>query len=119
MTQARTILIVDSDPVEAQNLEFVVQSLGFGVTGLPGKGNDAINFATSANIDAAIIDIRSGEQMAFQIARILKERLVPFFFTTPGDRESPRVAGFKEVTLIKPLERAVIEKLLIYILNRP
>lgn len=113
------VLVIDGDAGQSQNLEFVVRELGFEAVTLPSNGNLAINFATSGEIDVAIIDIESGEEVAFPIARILKERLIPFFFTTPNSREWPRLAGFKEVTLIKPLERPVIEKLLTYMLNKP
>jgi CheY-like chemotaxis protein len=113
------VLIVDSNQVEAQNLEHVVRALGYGVLNLPADARQAINFATSANIDVAIIDAQSGEGQAYPIARIMQRRLIPYFFTTTGSRESPRDAGFKDMTLAKPLDRAVIEKLLIYLLNRP
>jgi CheY-like chemotaxis protein len=113
------VLIIDSDPIELMNLEVVIQGLGFDVMTVPRDANQAMNFVASAEFDAAIIDTFTEERGAFPMARVLKKRLIPFFFTSSGDRELPRSAGFKEVTLIKPLERPVIEKLVSYLLNQP
>ena len=59
-------------------------------------------------IDAAIMDINLRDEMIFSLARLLRDRKVPFVFTTGYDNDSVE-AEFRDIQLwCKPLDLRVV-----------
>jgi DNA-binding response OmpR family regulator len=114
------VLIVEDDTMLAWNLEYLVQNAGYDVVGPTGHLKDAVKLAQTSEIDAALLDIRlAQDELVFPAAEVLKKRGVPFIFTTAFSREVARTNGYKEPTLLKPLDRSVIEKMIKYLTQAP
>ena len=113
------ILIVEDNLDEAMTLEHIVRATGCDAV-LSKDLEDALRLARSSQIDAAVLNTSlSTGQDVFPLAHVLKRRQVPFLFTTAEDRSAPRKKGFSEITLLKPLERGVVEKMITYMTNAP
>ena len=88
MTSARTLLIVEDEPLIAMMLEDFLDALGHRVAGTADCVAPALALLDAGGVEAAILDLnlRGGETSA-PIADALAERGVPFLFATggPGD----------------------------------
>lgn len=105
------VLIVDPDKTKA--LAKAATGAGYRVIGPVSKADDAIPLLEQEHVAAAFLNVAPGDSAgAFTLAPILKSRKVPFFFTTAEDRTYPRRKGFAEITLLKPVDRGTVEKLL-------
>ena len=119
-TRKQRVLIVEDDTMLAWNLEYLVQNAGYDVVGPAATLTDALRLAQSSDLDAALLDIRlAQDELVFPAAEILRQRGIPFIFTTAYSRDVPRSNGFKEPTLLKPLERTVLEKMIKYLTQGP
>jgi two-component system, chemotaxis family, sensor kinase Cph1 len=120
-TQTRPkVLIVEDDTLTAWNLEYMIQSAGYEVVGPAGRVSEAAKLVRSSAIDAALLDIRlANNELVFPIAEMLKERSIPFAFTTAFSREMSRQSGFKDLTLLKPLDGDTVRKIIVYLTERP
>lgn len=115
-----TVLVLDTDPAHSAKVETVLKSGGYGVAGPVPDAERALPLFEEMKIHAAFLDVTESDRAsAFTIARVLRMRAVPFFFTTGDDRLFPRRNAFKEITLLKPLEGATIEKLLNLVTSTP
>ena len=81
------VLIVEDDRLLALMLEDVLAQAGF-------EAEHAVDLAEAdaavvdSHIDAAILDVRIGEEQSYELARKLREREIPYVFATsvhPGD----------------------------------
>jgi DNA-binding response OmpR family regulator len=83
------ILVLEDEYFLADDIVRALQALGAGVVGPFGELADAAgSLDGDISIDAAIIDINLRSEMVFPLARILKERKIPFVFATGYDRTS-------------------------------
>ncbi|MEO6102013.1 MAG: response regulator, partial [Pseudoxanthomonas sp.] len=61
----------------------------------------ALEVAESGSFDVAMLDVNLGCETSFPVARVLRERGIPFFYTTAfANTAHPDIAG--EVFLPKP-----------------
>lgn len=109
---ARHVLIVEDQVLIAMDLEDALTALGHGVFGNVTRLDKAMHLAREADIDFAILDIDLAGEPSFPVAAILRERAIPFIFTS-GYGDSGLVDGYRDdPTLSKPfapheLERAI------------
>jgi CheY-like chemotaxis protein len=79
MTQS--LLVVD-EPRAALELEDILTGVGYGIAARASTVGEALECAHSADIDAAILDVKVGGEWSFAVADELAERQVPFMFAT-------------------------------------
>ena len=76
------ILIVEDEMLVAMNIEDMLLDLGHEVAGLASRLEPALSLAREANFDAAMLDVNLAGQPSFPVAKILRERGIPFLFAT-------------------------------------
>ncbi|BAI95956.1 response regulator [Sphingobium sp. TA15] len=84
---AQTVLIVEDDYYLAFDTADALRDAGAGILGpfpTEEKAMDAIRLGRPS---AAVLDINLGNGPSFRLARLLKERGVPFLFLTGYDEE--------------------------------
>jgi CheY-like chemotaxis protein len=96
------VLLVEDEMMVAMLLEDMLAELGHSVIGIASRADEATERAGTADIDAAILDLNLNGQESYPVARVLRERGVPFLFAT-GYGEGKAPAEFAGVpTLSKP-----------------
>ena len=76
------ILIVEDEMLVAMNIEDMLLDLGHEVAGLAGRLEPALSLAQEADFDAAMLDVNLAGVPSFPVAKILRERGIPFLFAT-------------------------------------
>ena len=79
------VLVVEDEWMLAFAIAALVKRLGCDVVGPAGHVREAEALGREATVDAAILDINLHGEMTFPIARVLKERDLPFIFLTGYD----------------------------------
>jgi len=110
------ILVLDDEPLISMLVEGWLTELGCEVVGPARSVEEGLNFAGSAELDAAILDVNLGGRNSFLVADALKQRGIPFAFAT-GDSGVDASAGYNNPILLpKPFDfesvKAVLAKLL-------
>lgn len=110
---ARTILIVEDEPLIAMMLEDFLDILGHGVAGPCDTVDSGLATVAAGGLDAAILDLnlRGGETSAV-IADALAEAGVPFLFATGGSGDSIPDRHRDRPTLPKPFTIDGVERAL-------
>ena len=105
----RRILVMEDEYFLADDIRRVLASTGATVIGPFNEVADATSLLDrDTPVDAAILDINLRSEMVFPVARALRERGIPFVFTTGYDRRSID-PEFHDVTLWeKPLDSAAL-----------
>lgn len=99
---ARRILVVEDEFLVAMDLEDLLTEMGFEVVGPANHLRDAIELAREEQIDFAVLDINVAGAQSFPVADILRNRNIPFVFSTGYGAEG-LVDGYRnEVVLRKP-----------------
>lgn len=76
------ILVVEDDYYLATDELQMLQCAGADVVGPFGNAEDACRAVISDELDCALVDINLGSGPCFAVARELRERGIPFLFTT-------------------------------------
>ena len=93
----KRILIVEDDYFIYDELATNFLASGAEVVGSAATVDDALDLVDHLpHIDAAVLDISLNGKLSFPVARMLRERGVPFLFTTGYDADAIP-AEFKEV----------------------
>ena len=101
------VFILEDDPFIALDLQAIVESGGHEVVGLHASLAQARDHLGEA-FDFALLDIDLPDGKSFDIATILKERLIPFAFVS-GSRRSDLPAGLRDMRFIaKPYAEAAV-----------
>ncbi len=105
------ILIVEDDKAIADLTTQLLQDRGLQVVGPAPTLSRAIELIQSEMLDGAILDVNLGLETSFAAAVLLKERGIPFFFTTAfAYRPHPEVSN--DTCLAKPYRaRELVETL--------
>lgn len=83
----RTILVIEDEYVVAMDLKAELASAGATIIGPVASLAKAMDLIeATSTIDAAILDINLGGQMAFEAADLLRKRAVPFILSTGYDQ---------------------------------
>lgn len=116
----RRILIVEDEYFLADDRANEFAQRGADIVGPLSDVPEALEFVVSgARIDAALLDINIRNEMIFPLAHALRERKIPFVFTTGYDKSWVR-PEFADVPLCeKPLDLAAVAGCLAELLPRP
>lgn len=106
------VLLVEDQMIVAMEIEDMLRGLGCVVVGPAGTLESAGRLARKEALDAAILDVRLGEEKVFAIAEELQTRGIPFIFAT-GYSESALPDEWRGVRRLgKPFTRAQLEKVI-------
>ncbi|HYM99147.1 MAG TPA: response regulator [Aestuariivirgaceae bacterium] len=81
-TKKLRFLLIEDEALILLNLKSALKDLGWEVSGTAAKIDAAMKVARTGSFDAAIIDINLDGSMTYPVADILRERAIPFAFTT-------------------------------------
>lgn len=78
------ILIVEDEPLIAEDLSMILQKEGYHVVGIAHDGTQALDYLSKGTTDIALLDIALSPSMSgFDVAKIINERYqIPFLFIT-------------------------------------
>jgi PAS domain S-box-containing protein len=115
----RRILLVEDESLIAMMMDQTLRELELDVVGPFGTVHEALEAIERESIDAGILDINLGGEMAYPIAHILQVRKVPFVFMTGYGAETI-AAPFSGVRIFqKPLEREILRELFVADVREP
>jgi CheY-like chemotaxis protein len=89
VTGARTILIVEDEPLIAMMLEDFLESLGHTVTASCDNVADALLAVARNGFDIAILDVNLKGENVWPVATELRQRGVPFVLASGGHVDPP------------------------------
>ena len=103
------LLIVEDEPLIAQDIKRCCQNIGYEVIGIASRSERALDLLHSQEIDAVIMDINiKGEMDGIDLAKIINEKYdLPFIFLTSyADRDTlDRAKGtFPYGYILKPFD---------------
>ena len=92
------VLVVEDEMMVSMLIEDMLADLGCTVVGPASRLDEAIQLATDADLDCAVLDVNLGGQPIFPLADLLREKGAPFAFATGyGD------AGLRDVDRGSPV----------------
>lgn len=102
------VLVVEDEPMIAMMFDEMIQDFGSEVIGPVSQIKEALRLASTAELDAAVLDINLGGAVVYPVADVLQERGIPFIFAT-GYRREALPARFAESTALpKPFTYATL-----------
>ncbi len=114
----RKALLVEDEGGVALLIEDMLQDLGCEIAGSAARLEQACEMAHKLKADFAILDVNLDGRPAFPVARILRERQIPFIFSTgygamgmPPEFEAAPVLA--KPFVIEQLERKILDALAI------
>lgn len=113
MSQSRSILIVEDEPLIAMMLEDFLDSLGHRVVGIAESVEDAMARIDEGGFEVAIVDVhlKHGEHV-WPVADRLSDEGLPFVLATGGHIEPPPAKHANAPVLSKPYTIDAIEPVL-------
>ena len=102
MTDPRSILIVEDEPLIAMMLEDFIQSLGHRVTGNCDCVRAALEEVEKGEFDLAILDINLTGESVWPVASALRGKGTPFVLATGGHVDPPPAEFANVPTIEKP-----------------
>ena len=110
MAEAKSILIVEDEPLIAMMLEDFLDSLGHEVVGTCESVEEALDSVSRGGFDVAILDVQLKDgKTAWAIADRLAEQGKPFILATGGHVEPPPERHAGAPVLSKPYTIDAIE----------
>lgn len=104
------VLVVEDEGAVALMIEEMLQDLGCEIAASVGRLADACKMAATAEADLALLDVNLGGQLVFPAAEILRERQIPFVFST-GYGRSGLPPEFRDQPVIgKPFSRRELQQ---------
>jgi len=107
------ILIVEDEALVAMMMRDVLADLGFCIIGPLGTAGEALDAASRAQVDAAILDVNLGGELIYPVADALAARGVPFAFVTGYGAESIEGRFAHVPVLQKPIAPQVLADLFV------
>jgi len=89
MSEGRSILIVEDEPLIAMMLEDFLESLGHEVRGTCETVSEALAETDRGGFDLAILDVNLKGESAWPVATRLRERGIPFVIASGGHVDPP------------------------------
>ena len=102
MSEQRSILVVEDEPLIAMMLEDFLETLGHKVHASCDSVDQAIVEAEKGGFDIAILDVNLGGETAWPVARKLREKQIPFVIATGGHVDPPPAEFANEPVIEKP-----------------
>jgi two-component SAPR family response regulator len=106
------VLIVEDEPVIAENLAFEFAENGAKVIGPVASVKAALDVIENTNLDGVTLDIKLMGEMAFSVADVLAGRDIPFVFLTGYDAGAVPASHAKVHRLEKPVTPEVVRRAL-------
>jgi CheY-like chemotaxis protein len=76
------VLVVEDEMMVSMLIEDMLTDLGCTVVGPASRLDEAIELASTSELDCAVLDVNLGGQPIFPLADLLRERGYPFAFAT-------------------------------------
>ena len=104
------ILIVEDEPIIAEDLSAIVQRAGYEVVGVANDGSRALDYLHSRKPDIALLDISLDSSISgLDIARVINEKYeIPFIFITSfSDKHTLEKAKdeYPDGYIVKPFKK--------------
>lgn len=96
MPTAPRLLIVEDSYLLFLTLEIMCEDLGWQIVGPASRLGEAMELARTETFDAALLDVNLNGEMSWGVADVLKDRGIPFAFSTGYDQTDmlpARLAG--------------------------
>jgi DNA-binding response OmpR family regulator len=100
MSEGRSILIVEDEPLIAMMLEDFLESMGHSVRGTCDTVSGALEEAGKGGFDLAILDVNLKGESVWPVAALLRDRGTPFVLASGGHVEPPP-PEFKNAPMIE------------------
>ena len=113
MDNPARILVVEDSFLITLTLEEIFSDLGWKLVGPATRLEDALLLARTEKFDAALLDVNLNGLMSWPVAAVLKERDIPFAFSTGYDIATVlplNLAGTHVIS--KPFQSTDVERLL-------
>lgn len=76
------VFLVEDEGLVALMIEDMLAELGFEVVASAAHVDKACELATAKSFDLALLDVNLAGEFVFPVARILRDRRIPFLFST-------------------------------------
>ncbi|WP_018321054.1 MULTISPECIES: response regulator [unclassified Bradyrhizobium] len=115
---AARVLLVEDEGLVALMIEDMLEELGLKVVASAAQLKKACELATTGSFDLALLDVNLAGEFVFPVARVLRERRIPFLFST-GYGAPPLEEEFRDVPAIgKPFSQDQLSEKLQTLLSR-
>jgi CheY-like chemotaxis protein len=112
------VLVVEDEATVAMLIEDMLEDLGCTVVASIASLAAARDVATGAEIDLAMLDVNVAGELIFPIAHLLRERRIPFLFST-GYGMAGLPAEFLDCpVLAKPFSQSELQEKVVRALDR-
>ncbi|WP_184716742.1 response regulator [Caulobacter sp.] len=109
---ALKVLVVEDEALVSMLVEDMLTDLGCTIVGPAAEIEEALRLATSADIDAALLDVNLGGRPIFPVADALRARGVPYAFAS-GYGEAGISEDHKGAAVLqKPFREADLRRVL-------
>jgi DNA-binding response OmpR family regulator len=104
------VLIVEDNTLVSMLIETLLEDMGWTVVGPATQRPDAVAAAGSQALDAAILDLNLNGEDAWKVALILRDRGIPFVFTTGYSGQTAMPPGLETAPVMgKPFQMRDLE----------
>src|SRR5690242_12731185 len=111
-------LLVEDEGAVALLIEDMLVELGVNIVASVARLSEACEVARTAALDLAVLDVNLAGEMVFPVAHILRERQIPFIFSTGYGAAGPD-KQFNDVPVItKPFAMGQLNRALQTLLPR-
>ena len=107
--QGSRILIVEDEMLVAMMIEDMIADMGLVPAAVAGRLQQGVDLAGKLDIDAAVLDVNLDGEQSFPVARVLRERGIPFFFATGYGAKGIADEFKQSLVLQKPFNAAELE----------
>ena len=104
----RRILVVEDESLVAMLLETILEDMGCLAVGPAATVDEGLRMASDEAVDAALLDVNVAGRQVFPIAQVLKDRGVPFIFSTGYGEGGLPDEWRGQPTLQKPFTEAAV-----------
>ena len=104
----RRVLVVEDEALVAMLLETILEDMGCMAVGPAATVDEGLRMAADEAIDAALLDVNVAGRQVFPVAQALKDRGVPFVFSTGYGEGGLPDEWRGQPTLQKPFTEAAV-----------
>jgi DNA-binding response OmpR family regulator len=98
------VLVVEDEALVAMLIEDMLIELGYEVVGPAMRLEAALQMARDETFDVAVLDVNLANEQSFPVARLLRDRGIPFVFATGYGLRGVGEHFLEIMTLQKPFE---------------
>ena len=104
----RRVLVVEDESLVAMLLETILEDMGCMAVGPAATVDEGLRMAADEAVDAALLDVNVAGRQVFPVAQALKDRGVPFVFSTGYGEGGLPDEWRGQPTLQKPFTEAAV-----------